>query len=64
MSEIYKKCGKAHTIGITGPPGAGKSTITSCVIEHLRERGKTVGVAAIDPSSPFSGGTISVLVTG
>jgi LAO/AO transport system kinase len=58
MSEIYKRCGKAHTIGITGPPGAGKSTITSCVIEHLRERGKTVGVAAIDPSSPFSGGSV------
>lgn len=58
MSRIYKKCGKAHTIGITGPPGAGKSTITSCVIEHLRERGKTVGVVAIDPSSPFSGGSV------
>ncbi len=58
MSKIYKKCGKAHTIGITGPPGAGKSTITSSVIEHLRERGKTVGVVAVDPSSPFSGGSV------
>jgi len=58
MSRIYKECGNAHTIGITGPPGAGKSTITSCVIEHLRERGKTVGVVAIDPSSPFSGGSV------
>ena len=58
MSQVYKKCGNAHTIGITGPPGAGKSTITSCMIEHLRERGKTVGVVAIDPSSPFSGGSV------
>lgn len=58
MSRVYKKCGNAHTIGITGPPGAGKSTITSCMIEHLRERGKTVGVVAIDPSSPFSGGSV------
>jgi LAO/AO transport system kinase len=58
MSRVFPACGKAHTIGITGPPGAGKSTITSCLIEHLREREKTVGVVAIDPSSPFSGGSV------
>ena len=58
MSKVYPSCGRAFTIGITGPPGAGKSTLTNCVIKHLRERGKTVGVVAIDPSSPFSGGSV------
>jgi LAO/AO transport system kinase len=58
MSRVYKKCGHAFTIGITGPPGAGKSTITSGLIGHCRERGLTVGVVAIDPSSPFSGGSV------
>lgn len=58
MSRVYPNCGKANVIGITGPPGAGKSTITSCLIEHLREKGKAVGVVAIDPSSPFSGGSV------
>jgi LAO/AO transport system kinase len=58
MSRVYAACGHAFTIGITGPPGAGKSTITSCLIEHLRTDEKTVGVVAIDPSSPFSGGSV------
>jgi len=58
MSRIYSRCGRAATIGITGPPGAGKSTLTSCLIEHLRARDKTVGIVAIDPSSPFSGGSV------
>jgi LAO/AO transport system kinase len=58
MSRIYSRCGRASTIGITGPPGAGKSTLTSSLIEHLRARGKTVGVVAIDPSSPFTGGSV------
>lgn len=58
MSKVFAKCGRAFTIGITGPPGAGKSTITSAMIEHLRERGRSVGVVAIDPSSPFSGGSV------
>lgn len=58
MSRVYGHCGRAHTIGITGPPGAGKSTITSCLIGHLRDQGKSVGVVAIDPSSPFSGGSV------
>jgi LAO/AO transport system kinase len=58
MSSVYSACGKAHTIGITGPPGAGKSTITSCLIGHLRDAGRSVGVVAIDPSSPFSGGSV------
>ncbi len=58
MSRIYPSCGRAYTLGITGPPGAGKSTLTSCLVQHLRERGLTVGVVAIDPSSPFSGGAV------
>jgi LAO/AO transport system kinase len=58
MSRIYARCGHAAVIGITGPPGAGKSTLTSAVIEHLRADDKSVGVVAIDPSSPFSGGSV------
>ncbi|MFT4570858.1 MAG: LAO/AO transport system kinase [Hyphomicrobiaceae bacterium] len=58
MSRVFPACGHAHTIGITGPPGAGKSTITSCMIGHLREADKSVGIVAIDPSSPFSGGSV------
>jgi LAO/AO transport system kinase len=58
MSSVYASCGNAFTIGITGPPGAGKSTITSCMIQHLRDQDKSVGVVAVDPSSPFSGGSV------
>jgi LAO/AO transport system kinase len=48
----------AHLVGITGPPGAGKSTLVSALIGELRRRGRRVGVVAVDPSSPFSGGAI------
>lgn len=50
--------GRAHVIGVTGPPGGGKSTLVSALIRSLRERGRTVAVAAIDPSSPFTGGAV------
>lgn len=50
--------GSAYTVGLTGAPGAGKSTLTSAVIRHLRSLGEEVAVLAIDPSSPFSGGAI------
>lgn len=50
--------GKVRVLGITGPPGAGKSTLADCVIKHLRKKGARVGVVAIDPSSPFSGGAL------
>ena len=58
MREIYPHTGKAWVIGVTGSPGAGKSTLTDKLIERFRELGKSVGVIAIDPSSPFSGGAI------
>ena len=50
--------GAAYTVGITGAPGSGKSTLTSAVIAHLRERDEPVAVLAVDPSSPFTGGAI------
>ncbi|MDR7093963.1 methylmalonyl Co-A mutase-associated GTPase MeaB [Hydrogenophaga laconesensis] len=50
--------GRAHVIGVTGPPGAGKSTLVSVIVKGLRLRGKTVAVLAVDPSSPFTGGAI------
>ncbi|MDR1915135.1 MAG: methylmalonyl Co-A mutase-associated GTPase MeaB [Synergistaceae bacterium] len=58
MRQIYPYTGKAHTIGITGSPGAGKSTLSSRLITLLRSQGHRVGVIAVDPSSPFTGGAI------
>jgi LAO/AO transport system kinase len=57
-SVVFPRSGKAYTIGITGAPGAGKSTLTDRLITLLREEGSEVGVLAVDPSSPFSGGAI------
>ena len=54
----YPKSGSAYTVGLTGAPGAGKSTLTSAVIGHLRSLQLEVAVVAIDPSSPFTGGAI------
>ena len=56
--EIFKKLGNAYFIGITGSPGVGKSTLTDKLVRHIRKTGKTVGIIAIDPTSPFSGGAI------
>jgi LAO/AO transport system kinase len=58
MERIYPMAGKARVIGITGAPGAGKSTLVNRLIAHLRKRGQRVAVLAIDPSSPFSGGAV------
>ena len=58
MKELYPHTGRAWTIGVTGSPGAGKSTLTDKLIEHFRSQGAKVGVLAIDPSSPYTGGAI------
>ncbi|MCL2374538.1 MAG: methylmalonyl Co-A mutase-associated GTPase MeaB [Treponema sp.] len=55
---VLNHAGKAHVIGITGPPGSGKSTLTDKIVLELRRLGKKVAVLAVDPSSPFSGGAI------
>ena len=56
MKGIYSRLGKAYSIGITGPPGAGKSTLVDKLTAVIRSRGLSVGVIAVDPTSPFSGG--------
>ena len=58
LMSLYKENSETLTIGITGPPGAGKSSLTDRIIKEYRNLGKTVGVVAVDPSSPFSGGAI------
>lgn len=58
IGRIFAHTGHAYLIGITGPPGAGKSTLVDKVTAELRKRGKTVGILAVDPTSPFSGGAI------
>ena len=58
MSQIYPHTGKAYIIGVTGSPGAGKSTLTSNLISHFRKENRTIGVIAIDPTSAFTGGAL------
>lgn len=58
IEELYEKSGNAYVVGITGPPGAGKSSITDKLVKVLRKKNKKVGVIAIDPTSPFTGGAI------
>ncbi len=58
LDRIYTLTGRGHRVGITGPPGSGKSTLVDHLSRRLRERGMRVGVLAVDPTSPFSGGAI------
>ncbi len=58
LKSIYPETGNAYRIGITGPPGAGKSTITNQITKYFRSLGKKVGIIAVDPTSPFTGGAL------
>ncbi|MCP4695037.1 MAG: methylmalonyl Co-A mutase-associated GTPase MeaB [Desulfobacterales bacterium] len=58
LDAIYEHVGNAHRVGVTGPPGAGKSTFTNQLIKIIRASGRTVGVVAVDPTSPFTGGAL------
>jgi GTPase len=58
LERVYAMTGRAHVVGITGGPGSGKSTLARALAQAARQRGRTVGIIAIDPSSPFSGGAI------
>jgi LAO/AO transport system kinase len=58
VAELYPDTGNAYSIGLTGPPGVGKSSLISALIRQVRERGTSVGVVSVDPSSPFSHGAL------
>ena len=58
MEQLDPHTGNAYTVGITGPPGVGKSTLVDRLAEHLRAQGLTVGILAVDPTSPFTGGAL------
>ncbi len=58
LRRLYPKAGQAHLVGITGPPGSGKSTLVAALIARVREAGRSVAVIAVDPSSPITGGAL------
>ena len=58
MRRVYPRTGHAYVVGVTGPPGAGKSTMVDVLVNEIRAGGETVGVIAVDPTSPFTGGAV------
>jgi LAO/AO transport system kinase len=58
VRDVYPETGRAYTVGVTGPPGVGKSSLISALVRHLREADRTVGVVSVDPSSPFTKGAL------
>jgi LAO/AO transport system kinase len=58
VRELYPETGRAYAVGITGPPGVGKSSLISALVRHVREQERSVGVISVDPSSPFSQGAL------
>jgi LAO/AO transport system kinase len=58
VKDVYPDTGKAYAVGVTGPPGVGKSTLIGALVRHVRDQGLTVGVISVDPSSPFSHGAL------
>src|SRR6184192_1624997 len=58
VRELYPETGSAYAIGVTGPPGVGKSTLIGALLSHVRELGRSAGVISVDPSSPFSRGAL------
>lgn len=58
LAELYRSAGRAHVVGVTGAPGSGKSSLVSALATCLRREGKAVGILAVDPSSPYSGGAL------
>jgi LAO/AO transport system kinase len=58
VRELYPETGRAYSVGITGPPGVGKSTLIAALIRHIRAQDKTIGVVSVDPSSPFTQGAL------
>ncbi|MGY5880639.1 MAG: methylmalonyl Co-A mutase-associated GTPase MeaB, partial [Candidatus Thorarchaeota archaeon] len=58
LSQLYKHTGKGHIVGVTGPPGSGKSSLVTKLTAEFRKRSKTIGIICVDPSSPFTGGAL------
>src|SRR5205823_13988127 len=58
VADLYPDTGRAYAVGVTGPPGVGKSSLISSLVSHVREQERTVGVISVDPSSPFTRGAL------
>src|SRR5437588_12902979 len=58
VRDLYPETGRAYAVGITGPPGVGKSSLISALVRHIREGERTIGVISVDPSSPFTHGAL------